>query len=81
MRRLKVLLLALLLIVLFGMVFLDPYSRVLGWVRGESFYQGRPTTSWSSSFIRGLSIEPSWIVPSPLRVPSANEDRAVATEP
>lgn len=38
--------LAVLLVAALAAIFLDPDSRLLGRMRGESFFQGRPTTAW-----------------------------------
>ena len=47
MKRRRLVALAIVTVGLVGFVFLDPNCLVAGWVRGESFYKGRPTTSWS----------------------------------
>jgi len=36
------------LVFLVAVAFLEPTGVLRGWLRGESFYQGRPTTYWSS---------------------------------
>jgi HEAT repeat protein len=38
---------ATMIMVLIWVVLLDPTCVLLGWLSGESFYQGRPTTYWS----------------------------------
>ena len=46
-------------------VWLDPTRVVWGWLRGEAFYQGRPTSYWRAELMHWEG--PIWIdVPSPL---------------
>ncbi len=35
-------------------VWLEPTRVVWGWLRGEAFYQGRPTSYWRREIARGL---------------------------
>jgi HEAT repeat protein len=57
-------------VILVGSVLLVPASRwtLIGWIRGESFYQGRPTSYWSQQ-IRAYQH----------RVPPSSIDRLMAT--
>jgi hypothetical protein len=43
-------------------VWLDPTRVVWGWLRGEAFYQGRPTSYWRNVIERDLQTEPSVLV-------------------
>ena len=60
-KRKRLACLVILLLVLAG-VSLHPavYWRVIGWSRGEAFYQGRPTSYWAEQFRNWPGPEDSW---------------------
>src|SRR5215475_11766171 len=38
-------------------VYFEPTYCVRGWLRGEAFYDGRPTSYWRTVVVDGLSID------------------------
>ena len=54
-------------------VWLEPTRVVWGWLRGEAFYQGRPTSFWRGVIERDLQTEPRLLLAKtfPARLPSA----------
>jgi HEAT repeat protein len=46
MKKLLLAGLAVLIAAVLAAIFLDPDARLLGWLRGESFFQGRATSAW-----------------------------------
>src|SRR5271154_6264238 len=59
-HRLRLCLVLLLLLLVSGLL-LAPSVRwpIYGWLRGEAFYQGMPTSYWRSEITR-LNREPTW---------------------
>jgi len=41
---------AMTVVLILAAILFEPTAVVRGWLRGESFYQGRPTTYWSNEF-------------------------------
>ena len=39
-------------------VYFEPGGRLHGWLRGEAFYEGRPTSSWREIVARDLQNDP-----------------------
>jgi hypothetical protein len=56
MKRCLRLCLGLVALLLFGAVLLLPAVRwrIVGWVKGEAFYQGRPTSFWSDVIVNAF---------------------------
>src|SRR2546427_10287317 len=54
------LIIALIAVILPAAVFLDPTFVILGWLRGESFYQGKPTSYWSREMRGWMKLSDGW---------------------
>jgi hypothetical protein len=57
-------------------VWLEPTRVGWGWLRGEAFYQGRPTSYWRALIERDLQMEPRKLLAQVFPLPGAAQPAA-----